>query len=95
MRPEQAVIGVDAIYDALRDRFSRHCGHLLSPAETDAVRAVLMVGGAVNPAIVGQSATRIAAMAGFEVPQGTQLLIGESRTFHPTSPLHAKSSVLC
>jgi acetaldehyde dehydrogenase/alcohol dehydrogenase len=83
---EQAVIGVDAIYVALRNRFSRHCGYVLSPAETDAVRAVLMVNGAVNPAIVGQSATRIAAMAGFEVPQGTQLLIGEVTDISSNEP---------
>jgi acetaldehyde dehydrogenase/alcohol dehydrogenase len=83
---EQAVIGVDAIYDALRDRFSRHCGYLLSPAEADAVRAVLMVNGAVNPAIVGKSATRIATKAGFEVPQGTQLLIGEVTDISASEP---------
>jgi len=83
---EQAVIGVDAIYVALRDRFSRHCGYLLNPAETDAVRAVLMVNGAVNPTIVGQAATRIAAMAGFEVPQGTQLLIGEVKDISASEP---------
>jgi acetaldehyde dehydrogenase/alcohol dehydrogenase len=83
---EQSVIGVDVIYDALRDRFSRHCGYVLSPTETDAVRAILRVNGTVNPAIVGQAATRIAAMADFEVPQGTQLLIGEVTDISANEP---------
>ena len=74
---EQAVIAVDSIYDDLRARFQRHCGYILTAAETDAVRAVLMSDGKINPAIVGQSAARIAEMAGFSVPADTQVLIGE------------------
>jgi acetaldehyde dehydrogenase/alcohol dehydrogenase len=74
---EQAIIAVDAIYDDIRARFSRHCGYILSAAEADAVRAVLMVDGAVNPAVVGQSANRVAAMAGITVPFNTQVLIGQ------------------
>jgi acetaldehyde dehydrogenase/alcohol dehydrogenase len=74
---EQAIIAVDAIYDDLRERFRRHCGHILSRAEADAVRGVLMHDGKVNAEIVGQSAPRIAAMAGVDVAANTQVLIGE------------------
>jgi len=92
---EQAVIAVDSIYDDLRDRFRRHLGHLLSPAEADAVRGVLMVDGTVNPAIVGQSAPRIAAMAGFTVPANTQVLIGEVLEISAGEPFaHEKLSTV-
>jgi len=92
---EQAVIAVDAIYDDLRDRFRRHLGHILSPAEADAVRGVLMVNGSVNPAIVGQGAVRIAALAGFTVPANTQVLIGEVSEISANEPFaHEKLSTV-
>ncbi|HLY40022.1 MAG TPA: bifunctional acetaldehyde-CoA/alcohol dehydrogenase [Terracidiphilus sp.] len=90
---EQAVIAVDSIYDDLRARFQRHCGHLLTSSEADAVRGVLMNDGKVNPAIVGQSAARIAEMAGFSVPAATQVLIGEVAEIAPREPFaHEKLS---
>lgn len=92
---EQAVIGVDAIYDELRSRFHRHCGYILNSAEADAVRVILMKNGTVNPAIVGQSAPRIAAMAGITVPANTQVLIGEVTEISPTEPFaHEKLSTV-
>ncbi len=92
---EQAVIAVDSIYDELRSRFHRHCGHILSAAEVESVRDVLMKNGSVNPAIVGQSAIRIAAMAGIEVPTNTQVLIGEVTEISPSEPFaHEKLSTV-
>jgi acetaldehyde dehydrogenase/alcohol dehydrogenase len=92
---EQAVIAVDSIYDDLRDRFRRHCGYLLSPEEAEAVRGVLMKNGSVNPAIVGQSAMKIARMAGFEAPNNTQVLIGEVSEISPNEPFaHEKLSTV-
>jgi acetaldehyde dehydrogenase/alcohol dehydrogenase len=90
---EQAVIAVDAIYDDVRSRFRRHCGYILSATEAELVRGVLFVKGAVNPAVVGQSAAKIAAMAGFEVPANTQLLIGEVTEISADEPFaHEKLS---
>ncbi len=90
---EQAVIAVDAIYDDVRSRFRRHCGYILSAAEADALRGVLFVKGAVNPAVVGQSAVKIARMAGFEVPANTQVLIGEVSEINADEPFaHEKLS---
>jgi acetaldehyde dehydrogenase / alcohol dehydrogenase len=83
---EQGIIAVDAIYDDLRDRFQRHCGYILNAVERDAVRALLMVDGKVNPAVVGQAATRIAAMAGFTVPANVQVLIGEVSAISEDEP---------
>ena len=75
---EQSVIIVDAVYDAVRERFASHGGHILAPADCDAVRrTILAPSGALNAAIVGQSAETIAGMAGIQVPAGTKVLIGE------------------
>ncbi len=74
---EQAVIAVDAVYDALRERFRSHGGCILDSAQCEAVRRVLLVDGALNGAVVGQSAPAIAALAGIQVPPGTRVLIGE------------------
>ncbi len=74
---EQSVIVVDAIYDAVKARFAKVGGYLLNEAELEAVRRVILVEGHLNADIVGQSAVRIAAMAGLEVPPYTKVLIGE------------------
>jgi acetaldehyde dehydrogenase/alcohol dehydrogenase len=74
---EQSVIAVEPVYDAVRDRFSRHGGYILSEAEAEAVRKVLLVNGALNVAIVGQTAQTIAGLAGITVPPATKVLIGE------------------
>lgn len=74
---EQSVIIVDEIYDAVRERFSKHGGYILKGSEAEAVRKVILQDGSLNAAIVGQSAAKIAAMAGIEVPPTTKVLIGE------------------
>ncbi|KJV28007.1 acetaldehyde dehydrogenase [Aquitalea magnusonii] len=74
---EQSVIVVDSIYDAVRERFSRHGGYILSAEQTAAVAGVILNRGSLNAAIVGQSAVKIAAMAGITVPADTKVLIGE------------------
>ncbi|WP_159875077.1 bifunctional acetaldehyde-CoA/alcohol dehydrogenase [Aquitalea denitrificans] len=74
---EQSVIVVDSIYEAVRERFSRHGGYILSAQETAAVAGVILNRGNLNAAIVGQSAVKIAAMAGISVPADTKVLIGE------------------
>ncbi|WP_018606540.1 bifunctional acetaldehyde-CoA/alcohol dehydrogenase [Uliginosibacterium gangwonense] len=74
---EQAVIVVDSVYDAVHDRFIKHGGYILNKKETEAVRKVIHVNGALNANIVGQSALRIAELAGITVPAYTKVLIGE------------------
>ncbi|MGI2037398.1 bifunctional acetaldehyde-CoA/alcohol dehydrogenase [Shewanella frigidimarina] len=74
---EQAVIVVDSIYKQVKERFISHGGHILSKAETAAMQSVILKNGGLNAEIVGQSAVSIAAMAGFEVPSTTKVLIGE------------------
>jgi acetaldehyde dehydrogenase (acetylating) len=48
----------------------------LTPAQKAGVARVLDDGGRLNGAVVGQPAARIAAMAGFDVPPATKVLIG-------------------
>jgi len=74
---EQSVIVDAAIYDAVRKEFQLRGAHFLSPEETEKVRKTIVINGALNAKIVGQTAPTIAEMAGVTVPAGTKLLIGE------------------
>jgi acetaldehyde dehydrogenase/alcohol dehydrogenase len=92
---EQAVIAVDAIYDSIRDRFSRHGGYILDKREADAVRGIILVNGAVNAKIVGQAAPKIAELAGISVPATTKVLIGEVTDTSGAEPFaHEKLSTI-
>lgn len=74
---EQAVIVMDEVYDEVKERFASHKAHVLSKADADKVRKVLLIDGALNAKIVGQPATAIAEMAGVKVPADTKILVGE------------------
>ncbi|CAH8204676.1 aldehyde-alcohol dehydrogenase [Vibrio aestuarianus] len=74
---EQAVIVMDEVYDEVKERFATHKAHVLSKADADKVRKVLLIDGALNAKIVGQPATAIAEMAGVKVPADTKILVGE------------------
>jgi acetaldehyde dehydrogenase / alcohol dehydrogenase len=92
---EQAVIAVDSIYDSVRSRFARHGGYILEGKEQDAVRNIILVKGSVNAKIVGQSATKLAELAGITVPPTTKVLIGEVTDATEAEPFaHEKLSTL-
>ncbi|BEV73570.1 MULTISPECIES: bifunctional acetaldehyde-CoA/alcohol dehydrogenase [unclassified Paludibacterium] len=74
---EQSVVIVDAVYKQVKERFHSHGGHVLTAEECKAVSKVILKEGALNADIVGQSAIRIAEMAGIKVPPTTRVLIGE------------------
>ena len=74
---EQSVVVVDDIYDAVKAEFAARGCHILTAEETESVRAAILVNGALNAKIVGQSAHTIAQIAGIEVPENTKILIGE------------------
>ncbi len=74
---EQAVIVMDEVYEAVKERFVKYGGYVLNKEEADKVRKVLLINGALNADIVGQPATKIAEMAGIVVPPYTKILIGE------------------
>ncbi len=90
---EQSVIIVDAVYDAVRERFASHGGYLLQGHELSAVQSILLKNGALNAAIVGQPACNIAALADISVPQSTKILIGEVSAVDESEPFaHEKLS---
>ena len=92
---EQAVIAVDSIYDSVRDRFNRHGGFILDKKQTELVRRIILVNGAVNAKIVGQAAPKIAKLAGITVPATTKVLIGEVTDATVTEPFaHEKLSTI-
>lgn len=74
---EQSVIVLDSIYDKVRNEFLKRNCYILNPEETEKVRKTIIINGALNAKIVGQKATRIAELAGINVPENTKILIGE------------------
>ncbi|WP_299804777.1 bifunctional acetaldehyde-CoA/alcohol dehydrogenase [uncultured Shewanella sp.] len=74
---EQAVVIVDEVYEAVKERFASHGGYVLSATETAAMQSVILKDGGLNADIVGQSAANIAKMAGIELHPTTKVLIGE------------------
>ena len=74
---EQSVIVLDSIYDSVKKEFAARGCYFLNEEETEKVRKAIIINGALNAKIVGQSAHTIASLAGVEVPVGTKILIGE------------------
>ena len=74
---EQSVIVLDSIYDKVRNECLKRNCYILNPEETEKVRKTIIINGALNAKIVGQKATRIAELAGINVPENTKILIGE------------------
>ena len=90
---EQSVIVMDSIYNEVKDEFVRRGAYVLTPEETELVRKCIIINGALNAKIVGQSAAKIASLAGFEVPKSTRVLIGEVESVELTEEFaHEKLS---
>jgi acetaldehyde dehydrogenase/alcohol dehydrogenase len=90
---EQSVIVLDQVYNEVRQEFIDRGAYVLSKAETSKVGAVLLVNGILNANIVGQTAFKIAALAGVTVPEETKVLIGEVQSVELEEPFsHEKLS---
>ncbi|GHT73712.1 aldehyde-alcohol dehydrogenase [Spirochaetia bacterium] len=74
---EQSVIVLDSVYDAVKNEFAARGCYFLNAGETEKVRKTIIINGALNAKIVGQSAFTIAALAGVKVPEAAKILIGE------------------
>ncbi len=74
---EQSVTVVGDIYDDVKAEFKKRGCYFLNDEELDKVRKTIIINGAVNAKIVGQSAYTIAKLSGIEVPETTKILIGE------------------
>ena len=74
---EQSVTVLEPIYKEVRKEFEYRGCYFLKKDELDKVRKTIIINGALNAKIVGQSAHTIAKLAGVEVPEDTKILIGE------------------
>ncbi len=90
---EQSVIVLDSIYDRVRAEFVNRGCYLLNDEEIEKLRGTILINGALNAKIVGQSPVKIAALAGVTVPETTKILIGEVTSTDPSEPFaHEKLS---
>lgn len=75
---EQSVIIVDSIYDKVCKEFEdRGATVLRNKEDVEKLRQLVNIDGHLNSKIVGQSASKIAKMAGIEVIDGTKVLLAE------------------
>jgi len=74
---EQSVIVSSKIYDKVKKEFEARNCYFLDEKEIAKVRKTILINGALNAKIVGQSAFKIAQLAGVKVPEDTKIIIGE------------------
>ena len=74
---EQSVTVLEGVYKEVKEEFALRGCYFLKKDEIEKVRKTIIINGALNAKIVGQSAHTIAALAGVKVPEETKILIGE------------------
>ena len=90
---EQSVTALAPIYDEVIAEFKARGCYFLKKAEIEKVRKTIIINGALNAKIVGQSAYTIAELAGVKVPEDTKILIGEVESVEITEEFaHEKLS---
>ena len=90
---EQSVIVDDDIYDEVKQEFVYRGAYLLNKKEMKALGKIILTDKGVNAAIVGQSAYKIAELAGFKVPEDAKILLAEQTDYSQENPYaHEKLS---
>ncbi len=74
---EQSVIIMEKQYKKVKAEFAARGCYFLKDDELDKVRKTMIINGALNAKIVGQTPHTIASLAGVEVPENTKVLVGE------------------
>ncbi len=74
---EQSVTCMASIYDDVKKEFTKRGGYILNSKEAKAVGNIIQIDGKLNSKIVGQTALKIAELAGIKVPPTTKVLIAE------------------
>ena len=74
---EQSVIVDESIYEEVKKEFIYRGCYILKSDEAEKIRKTIIINGALNAKIVGQTAETIAAIAGVKLPGDTKILIGE------------------
>ncbi|WP_310467150.1 aldehyde dehydrogenase family protein, partial [Sphingomonas sp.] len=83
---DNSVLLVDAIHDQMLAKLVDKGGLVLDGDQKAKLQAALWVDGALNPKIVAQPPETIAAMAGFEIPDGTKFFIVPETGTGPSYP---------
>lgn len=89
---EQAVIIEEAIYDQVKKLMTANGCYFVNKEEAAKLTSgtINVEKCAVNPAIVGQSAMKIAEICGITVPEGTKIIVAELEGVGPKYPLSAE-----
>jgi gamma-glutamyl phosphate reductase len=84
---EQALIVDRAIADETLAEFRRQGAHHCDIAQTRALEQLCVRGELMNPEIVGMQPSKLAARAGFSVPESTTVLLAPQAGVGPAFPL--------
>jgi acetaldehyde dehydrogenase/alcohol dehydrogenase len=74
---EQSIIIVESVYDKVIAELKLRGAYILNAQEKEIVAKKIIIDGKLNAAIVGQTAVKIAQMAGISVAQDVKVLAGE------------------
>ncbi len=84
---EQAIIVEHATTRQVRQKLENLGGYFLKGEDLERVKRVMeKPNGAMNPAIVGQTAQTVAKLAGISIPESTKLLISDEPGVGPRFP---------
>jgi sulfoacetaldehyde dehydrogenase len=83
---DNSVLLVESIYDEMLARLKAQGGYVLDDEDKAKLQAVLWIDGALNAKIVAQPAETIAAVAGFDIPEGTKFFIVPETGAGPDHP---------
>ncbi len=85
---EQTLVSCKDLKPAILEELKKNKAYLCNATEAEALgRLLITAKGTVNPECVGQSPTRIAQLAGFEVPPDTSIITAEIQGVGPEHPL--------
>ncbi|MBP5615123.1 MAG: bifunctional acetaldehyde-CoA/alcohol dehydrogenase [Alphaproteobacteria bacterium] len=83
---EQSVIVVKDVYEEVKAEFVRRGAYLLNSDEAEKLKQIILKGNSVNAEIVGQTAVKIASIAGLKVPDDTKILLAEQTDYTKDNP---------
>lgn len=83
---EQSIIVQEDVYDRVKEEFIARGCYFVTGKDRKKLADTIVVNGKLNSAIVGQSAEKIAQMAGIKVPAHTKILIAEAKEVSDQEP---------
>ena len=91
---EQSIIVLEEVYDEVKKELAERGAYILKGEEINKVRSIILnERGGLNADMVGQSAYKIAKMAGVNVPESAKVLVGEVTSVELEEPFsHEKLS---